>query len=241
MSLLFISDLHLSEERPQISDLFHWFLTSEALTAQALYILGDLFDVWIGDDDDSALAVHVAAALKRLVDQGVTVYLMHGNRDFLIGTSFAARCGAQLIPDPTVIDLYGTKTVLLHGDTLCTDDIAYQAFRVTVRSPDWQRQILEKPPAERRQLAQMLRAESQQAMKDKVPDILDVNAEAVTAVLHRYGVSQMIHGHTHRPAIHQWVLDAQPVCRIVLGDWIRHGWVLRCNETDCLLQPLPIA
>ncbi|MEZ5583844.1 MAG: UDP-2,3-diacylglucosamine diphosphatase [Candidatus Competibacteraceae bacterium] len=238
MVTLFISDLHLDVRRPAIVELFLDFLGRQALEAEALYILGDLFEVWIGDDDDAELGATVAQALSVLIEQGVPVYLMHGNRDFLIGQRFAAASGVRLLPETLVIDLYGTPTLLMHGDTLCTDDIKYQSFRAQVRSPQWQTQMLLRPLEERRLLGRQLREESRQAIADKPPEITDVNPRAVTAILRALEVYQLIHGHTHRPAVHSLVIDERPAQRIVLGDWYTQGSVLICDAGGCRLHSL---
>lgn len=240
MPILFISDLHLDPSRPAITALFSAFLEEQASRAEALYILGDLFEVWIGDDDDGELGRQVGAALKTLSRRGVPVYLLHGNRDFLLGERFAAASGAALLPESLVIDLYGTPTLIMHGDTLCTDDRAYQTFRAQVRSPAWQARMLALPLAERRAMAQRLRESSQQAVSEKPEEITDVNPEAVQRALREHGVQRLIHGHTHRPAVHDWLLDGRPARRIVLGDWYREGSVLVCDSRGCRLERLTL-
>jgi len=239
MGALFISDLHLDPERPAITALFMDLLARRTGQTEALYILGDLFEAWLGDDDDGALGREVAAALKQRVEQGVTVYLMHGNRDFLLGGGFAAASGAQLLPEALVIDLYGSPTLIMHGDTLCTDDVDYQAFRAQVRSPQWRAQALALPLAQRRLLAKQLRQDSQTAIQQKAAAITDVNPQAVLEVMREHGVRQLIHGHTHRPALHDFMLDGEPARRLVLGDWYAQGSVLWCDEHGCRLEALP--
>jgi UDP-2,3-diacylglucosamine hydrolase len=236
MATLFISDLHLDPDRPVITALFLDFLQHRAVGAEALYILGDLFEAWIGDDDDARLGRQVAAALKDLTAGGVPVYLVHGNRDFLVGERFAAASGVYLLSEATVIDLYGTPTLIMHGDTLCTDDLTYQAFRAQVRSPQWQAQLLARPLAERRQIAKQLREGSQQATQQKAGEITDVNPDEVIRIMREYGISRLIHGHTHRPAIHNLLIDGRPAQRIVLGDWYEQGSVLSCNAAGCRLE-----
>ncbi len=236
---LFIADLHLDPARPAITDLFLEFLAAEARRASALYILGDLFEAWIGDDDDTSDYQRVAAALRDLSAQGTAIFIAHGNRDFLLGERFATACGARLLGEETVIDLYGTPTLLMHGDTLCTDDTDYLAFRAQVRDPAWQQDFLAKPLAERRRIAQGLRERSTASTRDKPAAIMDVNPDTVARVMAAAGVHQLIHGHTHRPAIHDFELDGQPARRIVLGDWYTHGSVLRCDSADCSLGDLP--
>jgi len=238
---LFIADLHLDPARPAITDLFLDFLATEARAASALYILGDLFEAWIGDDDDAPHHRPVVAALRDLSTQDTAVHVAHGNRDFLLGAGFAAASGAQLLGEQTVIDLFGTPTLLMHGDTLCTDDTAYLAFRAQVRDPDWQHEFLATPLAERRQIAQGLRERSAASTRDKPAEIMDVNAAAVAQTMRAAGVHQLIHGHTHRPAIHEFELDGEPARRIVLGDWYTQGSVLRCSAEGCVLESLQVA
>ena len=227
MSSLFISDLHLDEARPQIVDLYTRFLKQEARNAEALYILGDLFESWIGDDDDSVLAQQVAAATRALHDSGVPVFFMHGNRDFLLGADYAARAGMTLLTDPTIVELGGERVLLMHGDTLCTDDIDYQKFRTLVRNPEWQRQFLSKPLVERRAFAAQARGESRKQTAMKAAEIMDVNQAAVEAALREHGVRRMIHGHTHRQATHRFELEGQSAERIVLGDWYEQSSVAK--------------
>lgn len=229
MATLFVSDLHLDDSRPHIVELFERFLADEAHRADALYILGDLFEAWIGDDDDAPLPERVASALKALNDSGVPIHFIAGNRDFLLGRDYARRAGISLLDDGTIIDLYGTPTLLLHGDTLCTDDAAYLAFRRQVRDPAWQRQFLSQPLAARRAFAQEARDASREHTAQTAMAIMDVNQGAVEAALRDAGVKRMIHGHTHRPAIHDFELDGAPVQRIVLGDWYEQGSVLRVD------------
>jgi UDP-2,3-diacylglucosamine hydrolase len=226
MPTFFISDLHLDEARPQITDLFLRFLAREAGSAEALYILGDLFESWIGDDDDAALPTRVAQALRAVHDKGVPVYFMHGNRDFLLGAPYAERAGLVLLADPTVIVLGGERRLLMHGDTLCTDDIAYQKFRGMVRNPDWQQQFLGRSLAERRAFAAQARGESRKQTAMKAAEIMDVNQAAVESAMRAHSVRQLIHGHTHRPATHQFELDGEVAERIVLGDWYEQSSVL---------------
>lgn len=207
-------------------DLYTRFLGAQARGAEALYILGDLFESWIGDDDDDALAARVVAATRALRDSGVPVYFMHGNRDFLLGADYAARAGMTLLADPSVVELGGERVLLMHGDTLCTDDVDYQKFRTLVRNPEWQRQFLAKPLAERRAFAAHARGESSKHTAIKAAEIMDVNKSAVAAALRAHGVRRMIHGHTHRPATHRFDLDGHVAERIVLGDWYEQSSVL---------------
>jgi len=230
MATFFISDLHLHESRPQITRAFFHFLHTQAKTAEKLYILGDFFDAWIGDDDDALLNKDVARELKALSDAGTQVFLMHGNRDFLLGNQFAAQAGAQLIPEYTTIDLYGQPTLLLHGDSLCTDDTQYISFRQQVRSPQWQQQILAQPLTVRRVLAAQMREKSQSMNSLKAEDIMDVNQGEVVQAMQNADVKRMIHGHTHRPDRHLFDIAGEPAERIVLGDWHDKGWAVYADE-----------
>ena len=238
MATLFISDLHLSAERPDITALFIHFLNNDARQAEALYILGDLFEAWLGDDMVLPEYAEAIARMKALSDSGVPLFIMHGNRDFLLGETFAAMTGARLLEDPSVIDLYGQPTLLLHGDTLCTDDVRYQQFRAMVRDPIWQQEILSHSPAERLALAKQYRELSQTETGNKAEDIMDVNQQAVEQLMQAKGIYRMIHGHTHRPAIHEFAINATSAQRIVLGDWYEQGSVLRCDANGCELQGL---
>jgi len=227
MTTLLISDLHLDPRRPRILDLFADLLAGEARRADALYILGDLFDSWIGDDDDAALAAQVAQTTRALRDSGVPIWFMHGNRDFLLGADYAARAGMSLLADPSVVELGGERVLLMHGDTLCTDDTEYLKFRALVRDPRWQAQFLAKPLAERRAFAAQARGESRRHTSAAKPEIMDVNQEAVAAAMRTHGVHKLIHGHTHRPATHHFDLDGRTAERVVLGDWYEQDSVLR--------------
>ena len=238
MATLFISDLHLSAERPDITALFIQFLNNEARQAEALYILGDLFEAWLGDDMVLPEYTEAIAAMKALSASGVPVFIMHGNRDFLLGETFTAMSGTTLLDDPTTIDLYGKPTLLLHGDTLCTDDVEYQKFRAMVRNPAWQQQMLALSPQERLKLAKEYREMSQAETGNKAEDIMDVNQHTLEQVMQTEGIYRMIHGHTHRPAIHEFKIDSQAAQRIVLGDWYEQGSVLVCDESGCELQGL---
>ena len=235
---LFISDLHLDPERPAITALFLDFLASRASNSEAIYILGDLFEAWIGDDDTSPLNQAVCNGLQTCAAAGVSVYVMHGNRDFLLGPAFADRCGCTLLDDPARIVLYGTPTLLMHGDLLCTDDTEYMAFRETVRNIHWQEMLLSKSLEERRQMAQAMRAGSREQTSGKAESIMDVNSDAVVRVMAENNVQQLIHGHTHRPAIHDLTVAGRPAQRIVLGDWYEQGSVLVCSRSGCELQTL---
>lgn len=240
MATLFISDLHLTEERPEIIALFRTFLREQAAHAEALYILGDLFEAWLGDDAVSADMQPVLDELARLTRSGIPVFILVGNRDFLIGEQFARMTGCTLLPDPSVIKLYGTDTLLMHGDTLCTDDVDYQQFRRQVRDPTWQAAVLAKSIEERMAMARAARAESALRTREKSDAIMDVNENAVLEVFRSHGVTRLIHGHTHRPAIHQLWVDETPVTRIVLGDWYDQSSVLSVSEDGVeLTSPAP--
>ncbi len=234
MSTLFISDLHLSSERPAIGGLFLQFLLEQAPQSEALYILGDLFEAWLGDDVIAPEAQAILDAMRRLSDSGTAVYVMHGNRDFLLGKRFAELSGASLLDDPFVLDLYGTPTLLMHGDLLCTDDIPYQDMRKMLRQPEWIKNFLAKSAEERIAFAQSLRQRSKKETGEKDEAIMDVNANTVMEYVERYGINRIIHGHTHRPAIHQ---DGG-IERCVLGDWYQQGSLLRCDSDGCRLQTL---
>lgn len=245
MANLFISDLHLDPSRPAITALFLQFLREQAVAAEALYILGDLFEAWVGDDEDSALAQTVRDALRELQAGGVPVFIMRGNRDFLLGRDFAAATGAHLLPDPCVISLYGEPTLLLHGDLLCSDDHVYLAFREQVRAPGWQEQFLEQSLPARRAFAEQARGQSQQHQSGlresgALEAITDANAQTVESMMTQFGVTRLIHGHTHRPAIHAQRSGGRPAQRVVLGDWYHQGSVLAVDSDGLVLSTLPV-
>lgn len=229
MPTLFISDLHLDPSRPAVTRAFLDLLKGEATKADALYILGDFFEAWVGDDDDNPLIAEVSSALKALSDSGTACYIMHGNRDFLIGEAFCLQSGCTLLADPFVAELYGKPVLLMHGDSLCTGDEGYMAFRAQARSPEWQQQILALPLDDRRALAKQLRESSMEANSNKAEDIMDVTPAEVINEMEQAGVDLLIHGHTHRPAIHDLDNPASSK-RIVLGDWHDTGWLLRYLE-----------
>jgi UDP-2,3-diacylglucosamine hydrolase len=238
---LFISDLHLAREQPGVSAQLLRFLSHEASGAAALYILGDLFDAWLGDDaleapDGEPLARDVVTALRALHDAGTAVMLMHGNRDFLLGERFAAASGARLLDDPVVISLGDRAALLMHGDTLCTGDIAYQKFRVMARSKPFQDEFLSKTLAERRALALQYRATSEQVKRATADEIMDVTSDAVQAAFRSHAVSCLVHGHTHRPAMHVLEVDGRRCERWVLPDWDRRGGYLVADGATLTLE-----
>ncbi len=237
---LFIADLHLDPKHPLILTRFKEFLASRARSVDALYILGDLFEAWLGDDEDEPTYQDIKTALHDLTSSGVPVFVMHGNRDFLLGAGFAEATGCQLITDDFhIINLYSIPTLLMHGDTLCTQDSDYQAFRQQVRNPLWQKQILAQPLVQRRILAQQMRMQSQAKAQSTVNEIMDVTPEAVISTLETHGIYNLIHGHTHRPAIHQLTVNGQTAYRRVVGDWREESaMILRCTPEACQLVDL---
>jgi UDP-2,3-diacylglucosamine hydrolase len=241
LKTLFISDLHLDPAAPGIQRQFLEFLEGEARSASALYVLGDLFEVWLGDDDPAPASRTIVQALRALTDAGVTCFVMHGNRDFLIGQRFCRETGAQLIEDGTVVEIHGDRVLLLHGDVLCTDDVSYQRLRRIVRNPAVQWIFRHMSLARRRALAQKVREGSRMHVDTTEAKIMDVNAEAVANAFRESGVGTMIHGHTHRPAVHSLEVDGSRVQRIVLGDWHSQGSVLERTASGFDLRSLPRA
>ena len=234
MTTLFISDLHLSKEQPEILRLFLSFLEGPAAKANALYILGDLFEAWLGDDLVLPEYQPALDALRQLTARDVPVYVMHGNRDFLLGQQFAAATGCTLIDDPTVIDLYGTPTLLMHGDLLCSDDVAYLQLRKELRNEKWIKQFLSLPAQERIAFAQKLRQQSKEETSYKAEAMMDANSDTVSDYMKQYGVTRLIHGHTHRPEVHEHDGDKK---RYVLGDWHGdHAVTLMCDANGCRLE-----
>ncbi|MBY0575440.1 MAG: UDP-2,3-diacylglucosamine diphosphatase [Gallionellaceae bacterium] len=228
---LFISDLHLSADQPHSMAAFKRFISNMAPQAEALYILGDLFEYWAGDDDlDDPFHAEVTTTLRSLAAHGTRLYLLRGNRDLLIGEALAEACHATLLDDPSLIDLYGTPTLLSHGDTLCTDDTEYQRYRATVHDAEFQRQFLAKPLTERKAYIAQLRNRSMAEKQSKDTSIMDVNDAAVTALLREYHYPRLIHGHTHRQNCHEYQIDGRRCERWVLGDWHRQGSALRCDS-----------
>ncbi len=241
MAVFFISDLHLCPSRPEINRAFLDFLRGPAREAESLYILGDLFEYWAGDDDiGDPFNASVVAALADLSDAGTTLSLLHGNRDFLLGTSFVSNCRGALLQDPWLVQLYGRPTLLMHGDTLCTDDHDYQAFRSEVRSAAWQARFLAQPLARRKEQIEALRRASESEKQRKAPEIMDVNRGAVEAALRDNGYPRLIHGHTHRPARHEHPVDGKVCERWVLADWYHSGAYLRCDAAGCRPVQLPL-
>lgn len=239
MTTLFISDLHLQASKPEIGKQFLSFLDDEAAQAEALYILGDLFEYWVGDDDPDPHYAVMKKAIRGLVDAGVPVFFMHGNRDFMIGGQFAEQTGVTLLGDPESIELHGKKVLLSHGDALCTDDKHYQQMRVMTRDPEWQAMMRAKPLEERIAIAENARQQSQEYNASIDEDIMDVNQDAVIDTLREHGVDILLHGHTHRPAVHDVDLKDRTALRIVLGDWYEQGSVVRWDENGPRLETLP--
>nr|WP_233611321.1 UDP-2,3-diacylglucosamine diphosphatase [Citrobacter sp. FDAARGOS_156] len=236
---MFIADLHLCTEEPAITAGFLRFLAGDARKADALYILGDLFEAWIGDDDPNPLHREMAAAIKALTDSGVPCFFIHGNRDFLIGKRFARESGMTLLPQEKVLNLYGRKVLIMHGDTLCTDDAGYQAFRAKVHQPWLQKLFLSLPLFIRQRIAAKMRAGSLAANSSKSLEIMDVNPQAVIAEMEKHHVQWLIHGHTHRPAVHEVTANAQPAFRVVLGAWHTEGSMIKVTPDDVELIAFP--
>ncbi len=239
MATLFISDLHLEAKHPEIGEQFLGFLSNEARDVEALYILGDLFDAWLGDDDPNPYYGEMKLALRKLTDSGVPVYFMHGNRDFAIGPAFASQTGIQILRDPTVIDLYGENVLLSHGDALCTDDVQYQRIRAMTHNPEWLSMMLAKSIEERIAFAVEARRESIARGESLNDEIMDVNQDAVVAILREHEVDTLLHGHTHRPAVHEVDLGDRTATRIVLGDWFDHGSIVRWDADGPRLEAMP--
>ncbi|MCE7508610.1 UDP-2,3-diacylglucosamine diphosphatase [Alloalcanivorax xenomutans] len=233
---LFISDLHLDPARPEHLAALERLLEEHAGKTDALYVLGDLFEAWIGDDDDAPFNRQAIDAFRRFSDAGSALYFMHGNRDFLLGEQFAAQCGGQLLDEGTVVDLYGTRALLMHGDSLCTLDTAYQQFRALARNPQWQQAMLAKPLEERRAIAQGMRMQSQGNNANKAENIMDVTPEEVVRVMNEAGVKHLIHGHTHRPAVHEVPLSGGTGTRWVLGDWGDLSWWIIADDQGLRLE-----
>ncbi len=239
MSTLFASDLHLDSESPWAIDAFIAFLEGHARHAEALYLLGDIFEVWVGDDDDNAANERTCEALARLTASGVATYAIHGNRDFLLGESFARRTGVKLLPDPVLVELYGVPTLLSHGDVFCTEDPSYQQLRSIVRRPRFQRRFLSLPLDTRRTLASAARAGSKAHTERTIPTIMDVNPDAVLRAFRATGARRLIHGHTHRPAVHPCVVDGVSAERVVLAPWYEAASCVSVDADGVREIPLP--
>ncbi|XBS70867.1 UDP-2,3-diacylglucosamine diphosphatase [Acerihabitans sp. KWT182] len=239
MATLFIADLHLDQKEPAITAGFLHFLQRQAVQADALYILGDLFEAWIGDDDPAPLHREVAAALRTLHDRGIPCFFIHGNRDFLLGLRFAAACGMTLLPQERRLELYGRRILILHGDTLCTDDVRYQRYRRRINRRWLQQLFLALPLRWRLRIAERMRAGSRRANQTKSPDMMDVSPQAVAAAAERYAVDWIIHGHTHRPAIHSLPLSSGQIHRAVLGAWHHQGSMIKVSRESVELIEFP--
>lgn len=241
MANLFVSDLHLEDQRPDILRAFFRLLDEQKIDLQRIYLLGDIFEVWLGDDTPSSCADALAEKLSGLAREGIEIFLLHGNRDFLIGSAYAARCGATLLNEPVLLNVAGRPTALLHGDSLCTLDTDYMAFRKMVRDPQWIEQFLAKPLNERIAIGRSLREQSRQSAQQKQEYIMDVTPDEVLATLRDLKVELLIHGHTHRPAVHDLMLDGKAVQRLVLGDWHTQGWYLLADDNDIQLKSFPFS
>jgi UDP-2,3-diacylglucosamine hydrolase len=239
MSTLFVSDLHLEADRPDIGEQFVNFLKTDAMEADELYILGDLFEAWVGDDDPNTHYSKIKRSIRKVVDKGIPVYFMHGNRDFMIGRHFANETGVEILPDPYPVQMYGQNALLSHGDAMCTDDVQYQRVRLMTRNPDWQASMLAKPLKERLLIAREARRQSMEQTINMSLDIMDVNKDEVVRVIREYGVDVLVHGHTHRPDVHTVDLGNRKAKRIVLGDWYTQGSVLRWDLRGPKLQEMP--
>jgi UDP-2,3-diacylglucosamine hydrolase len=230
--ILFISDLHLALEKPEITKKFLLFLANRAVQAETLYILGDLFDAWIGDDDYSPPSKKIRSHIKQLTDSGTKVFLQQGNRDFLLGDRFCIETGIKLLGDFELINLFGHPTLLTHGDLLCTDDIAYQQFRIKSHSTEWQQYVLSKPLWLRMLAARWYRFRSHFHKRNKTQEIMDVNQQSVVELMQEYATMRLIHGHTHRPAVHDFNINNQPAQRFVLADWKKETASVLCWSED---------
>ncbi|HEX9207542.1 MAG TPA: UDP-2,3-diacylglucosamine diphosphatase [Steroidobacteraceae bacterium] len=236
---LLVSDLHLDGSAPGIARQFLSFLQGEAREARALYILGDLFEAWIGDDDPDPASREIVGALRSLTQAGVPCYAMHGNRDFLLGKRFVRETGCEILPDGTIVDLHGEQVLLMHGDVLCTADTSYQRLRRTLRNPLVLWTLRHLPLETRRNLGRKLRAGSQMHTGSTAAEIMDVTPSAVVEAMQAAGVRTLVHGHTHRPAVHDLTVDGRPARRIVLGDWYTQGSVLEWRDDGFDLRSLP--
>lgn len=238
MTTLFVSDLHIEADRPDIANQFLQFLETEALNADALYILGDLFEFWVGDDDPNEHYAWIKQGLRKLTKKNIPVFFMHGNRDFMIGQDFADETGITILTDPYIVEVHGENVLLSHGDIYCTDDIQYQAVRKMTRDPKWQATMLTRSLEERISFSEQARADSK-AHGDNIDQaITDVNQAAIKSALRQANVTLMLHGHTHRPAVHEIEVDGKQARRIVLGDWYEHGSVVRWDRNGPVLSSL---
>lgn len=240
MTVYFVSDLHLKPERPDLTRAFSRLLDTTFQDASELYLLGDIFEAWIGDDTPTPTLEPTFNSLKQLSDQGCKIFFQHGNRDFLVGEAFAKSINASLLPEELTVDLPVGKAVISHGDQLCLDDIEYMQFRTMVRNPQWQQDFLSKSLEERLAIARQIRDASKERTAEKAEYITDVNQQAVTDLFIHSGVDLMIHGHTHRPCIHQHEVDGKQATRIVLGDWDKLGWYLKVDKQGYDLISFPI-
>ena len=238
--ILLISDLHLEEQRPDITRAFLHFLQTRARGAEALYILGDFFEVWIGDDGMSPFQHSIARALRELSDAGTRIFLMHGNRDFLIGRAFCREAGCTLLKEPSLVRFNDEPVLLMHGDSLCTLDVGYMKLRRTLRNPLSLFILRNLPLSTRHKLARKLRSESRAQTSMKAREIIDVTPDEVPRVMAEHGVRTLIHGHTHRPAVHELEVNGQPARRIVLGDWDRQGWALQVDASGLHQAPFAL-
>ena len=239
MTTLFVSDLHLEADRPDIGQQFIQFLQTDASEADDLYILGDLFEAWVGDDDPNTHYFAIKRALRKIVDRGIPIYFMHGNRDFMVGKGFANETGVQILDDPYKVTMYGQRTLLTHGDLLCTDDVQYQRVRQMVRNPDWQAQMRVKPLKERLRIAKEARRQSLEQTINMSLQIMDVNQDEVIRVIQQHEVDVLLHGHTHRPGMHDVEVGYRKAKRIVLGDWYTQGSVVRWDSRGPKLEEMP--
>ena len=235
MTTLFISDLHLEEKKPELTNFFFSFIDQVAASSQRLFILGDFFEAWVGDDEQSELQVSVADKLSSLASAGVEIFLMHGNRDFLMGKAYASQCGATLIDDPYPLEIGGKKGLVMHGDTLCTDDLQYMKFRQIARNPEWQTQVLGRPLQDRKLMAHQMRQMSEAKSQGKSQQIMDVAEQTVRQVITDNNIDILLHGHTHRPAKHSIVLENKTAKRVVLGDWHESTWYARSDNNSLQL------
>jgi UDP-2,3-diacylglucosamine hydrolase len=239
MTRLFVSDLHLDAGSPEAVEQFLEFTRTHVADAEALYILGDLFEAWVGDDDPDPTKIRVCNGLRTLTDRGVGCFILHGNRDFLIGRDFCSRTGGRLLADPVVAELDGERVLLTHGDALCTDDHSYQELRSTVRTPEWQRRFLALPLADRELIANQARAGSKEHTSRTIPNIMDVNEDAVSTAFRAARVRRIIHGHTHRPGVHETSIEGEPAQRMVLGAWYEQGSYVQYDHGRYELRSLP--